>query len=179
MDRMTREQRDMVEKVLETCALDEAQRAVALAALEILACHVPFHPHTATRGVAAAAGRQDEGFRVKMREDIHAVVLEREPDMRSPYGLYGSPPMWSLLDSPVDGRTLAIRPTTVQERRGHTFQEISGICWGWHRDGAWAKYEQHHSASYEHFIERVLLPQLAAGAELRSATQPEETLPTP
>lgn len=97
-------------------------------------------------------------------EDIQKIFLEREPDIQSPYGLYGNPPMWNLLEH--HGVTIAIRPCRTTERIGFVCREIDGICWGYHENGEWKMDIQHASASLHHFLDTVCNPVLEAGGML-------------
>lgn len=95
-------------------------------------------------------------------DGLQALMLSREPDIRSPYRLYGQPGMWNVLQQ--DGLTLAIRPARTMERQGFGHVEVDGICWGWHDNGRWRAHEQHMSGSFPHFVDAVLRPALGCGA---------------
>lgn len=109
-------------------------------------------------------------------DGLQALMLSREPDIRSPYKLYGQPGMWNVLQQ--DGLTLAIRPARTMERQGFAHVEVDGICWGWHDDGRWLAHEQHMSASFPHFVDAVLRPALGRGArpdaEFQRIAKPDE-----
>jgi len=106
--------------------------------------------------------------RARLRAAIHAIVLQRAPDLHSPFGLDGYPAMWNLLSLADDPTTLAVRPTMVPANTGFGQEEVPGICWGWHQDGRWLAGKQHPSSTFDDFIEQVLLPELSAGAVLMS-----------
>ena len=95
-------------------------------------------------------------------DDIQKVFLNREPDIQSPYGLYGNPPMWNLLE--FNGVTIAIRPSVTSEKIGFAWREVQGICWGFHEDGEWKMDIQHTSSTFQHFLDTVCNPVIEAGA---------------
>lgn len=105
-----------------------------------------------------------------LAEHLQAVISTVDPDIQSPCGLYGYPPMWSILEDVETGRTLAVRPVRTQVRHGPGpgWQEVDGLCWGWHAHGQWIPGEQHLSGSMEHAIAQVIIPRLEAGARLRA-----------
>lgn len=98
----------------------------------------------------------------QIREAILGVFLEKPSDIRSSYGLYDYPAMWSLVDQ--DGITLAARPSRTLERVNFQYVETDGIAWRHHRDGKWLADDQERCASWDHFIGKVLRPAMEAGA---------------
>lgn len=113
---------------------------------------------------------------IELKEHILAIILEHDPDLRSPYKLYGCPPMWDLFEK--DGLTTSIRPATAQSRVDFQIVEEPGIAWGRHKGGEWLAGEQHSSATFDWFITRVLRPALEEGASLRECAPTLES-PTP
>lgn len=88
-------------------------------------------------------------------EAILETITTENPDIKSPYGLYGYPPMWNLLTH--EGRTMAVRPSKAQDRVGHQYVEKDGFSWGWHVDGAWQPGDQHMVSTREHLAEGLTL----------------------
>ncbi|MFG6082844.1 hypothetical protein ACEUZ9_004076 [Paracoccus litorisediminis] len=115
----------------------------------------------------------------KLTEGLHTVFLHREPDMCSPYKIYGNPPMWNILEH--NGRTLAARPAATQLRTLSGWNEVPGVTWGWHKDGEWLRGEQHMNSTFENFVMKVIEPFLGAGAdpvrELLGQPKPVPALP--
>jgi hypothetical protein len=95
-------------------------------------------------------------------DDIQKVFFDTEPDIQSPYGLYGHPPMWNLLE--FNGITIAIRPSLTSEKIGFVWREVQGICWGFHEDGEWKRDIQHTSSTIQSFLDTVCNPVIEAGA---------------
>lgn len=112
----------------------------------------------------------------EMKEHLLNLMLEGDSSIRSPYGLYGHPSMWNLLTE--GGIITAIRPATAQERVGHKWVEVSGICWGRHKDGEWIAGEQHQVSTFDWFVGRELFPALQRGADLCKIV-PREEVPSP
>lgn len=100
----------------------------------------------------------------EIREGVLALFTERPHDIRSPYALYDHPPMWNVFEE--DGAVTAVRPAVVMDRVDWRYVETQGIGWGRHRDGEWIRGEQHYSGSWDHFIDKVLIPALERGASL-------------
>lgn len=101
---------------------------------------------------------------LRLQEHVLALAMKAKTDIHSPYGLYGYPPMWDLLDL-ADGRTVAARPAMTQTRVGHQFEQVNGVSIGWHVDGKWTD-DQHMSMTWNYFAEKFFLPSIASGAEV-------------
>lgn len=80
-------------------------------------------------------------MQVRIIEALLATVLTQNPDILSPYGQHGNPPMWDVLRK--DGRTLSVRPARVVVRGGFGSEEKDGFIFGWHVRGEWPRSEQH------------------------------------
>lgn len=95
----------------------------------------------------------------RILEAITTTVRTENPDITSPYGAHGNPPMWDILRK--DGRTLAIRPERVLNRLGFGREEKDGFVYGWHIRGEWPRNEQHLSGEGPEVAELVarLLPE--------------------
>ena len=98
----------------------------------------------------------------RLQEHVLALVLEAKPDIHSPYGLYGNPPMWNVLDL-GDGRAMAARPAATQRRTGYQWEQVDGVSIGWHVGGKWTD-DQHLSMTWDHFAENFFLPSITGGA---------------
>lgn len=98
----------------------------------------------------------------RLKETVLGLALERKPDIRSPYKLYGEPPMWDLLKE-RDGRTMAVRPARTQVKVNFVWQEVEGVTIGWHRDGKWTE-DQHRNMTWEHFAEAFVMEALTRSA---------------
>ncbi|MTH94851.1 hypothetical protein [Roseibium sp. RKSG952] len=83
------------------------------------------------------------------KEDLHKLWLEEEPTAKSPYGLYGYPPMWRTLER-TDGMSLFSRPAKVPVRINHQWEEVDGVSYQWQKDGEW--WGQGHSAEFDTFF---------------------------
>lgn len=97
----------------------------------------PVHASPAT--VAAPAPLTLEG--------LLAIFLDTEPTARSPYGLYGYPPMWPVA-TPGD-EILFARPGRAMTRVNFQYVEVDGVHWQVQRDGRWT--DQGRSAEAEYF----------------------------
>lgn len=84
------------------------------------------------------------------REGILEIFM-REPDARSPYGLYGYPPMWRI-GNRGDVQVMA-RPGRTQTKVNHTWTEVDGIHWQEMRGGEWVG--QGMQATWEYFLEKI------------------------
>jgi hypothetical protein len=83
------------------------------------------------------------------KEQLLAIWLEQEPSARSPYALYGKPPMWETLK---DGDlTLFTRPgrTQTKDSEWGPYYETDGIHYQWQRHGAWVG--QGCQTTFDHF----------------------------
>lgn len=67
------------------------------------------------------------------RENLLEIWLETDPSERSPYKLYGNPPMWKTIEFP-DGLILYSRPSKVITS---THEKVDGISYQFQLDGQW------------------------------------------
>jgi len=86
---------------------------------------------------------------INSKEELLALWMETEPTARSPYGLYGYPPMWKAFDL-EDGLVLFCRPSRIQTKIHQQWHEVDGVSWQWRRDGKWV--DQAHAADFDHFL---------------------------
>lgn len=89
------------------------------------------------------------------KEHTLAIWLETEPGARSPYQLYGRPPMWETAFE--DGLTLFTRPakTMVRSREASMYGqyvEVDGITWQWRRNENEAWVDQAYNGDFEAFV---------------------------
>lgn len=68
-------------------------------------------------------------------ECVLKIFLEHDPAARSPYGLYGHPPMWRILS--IGDREILARPGRTMVRVHHAWKEVDGVHWQERRDGHW------------------------------------------
>lgn len=84
-----------------------------------------------------------------IKERFLELVMDSEPTAKSPYSLYGKPPMWAMA---TDGATtLFVRPALTQERVGHQWAEVQGVAWQLRRNDTGAWIDQAHSGSFDVF----------------------------
>ena len=81
-------------------------------------------------------------------EGLLAIFLDTEPTARSPYGLYGHPPMWPVATRGAE--TLFARPGRTMTRVNFQYVEVDGVHWQPQRDGRWT--DQGRSAEAEYFL---------------------------
>lgn len=81
-------------------------------------------------------------------EGLLAIFLDTEPTARSPYGLYGYPPMWPVATRGAE--TLFARPGRTMTRVNFQYVEVDGIHWQVQRDGRWT--DQGRSAEMDFFL---------------------------
>ncbi|MCA9772648.1 MAG: hypothetical protein KC466_09600 [Myxococcales bacterium] len=81
-------------------------------------------------------------------EGLLAIFLDTEPTARSPYGLYGYPPMWPVATRGAE--TLFARPGRTMTRVNFQYLEVEGVHWQAQRDGRWI--DQGRSAPTEPFL---------------------------
>ncbi|MCE6958797.1 hypothetical protein LAZ40_07010 [Cereibacter sphaeroides] len=82
------------------------------------------------------------------RDELIGIFLEKEPSARSPYGLYGYPPMW--LVATVGDEALFARPGRTMVRIGHAWTEIDGVHWQARRGETWL--DQGCQSTFEDFL---------------------------
>lgn len=99
---------------------------------------------------ASALSRGEKSVQL-VKEELLAIWMGSEPSAKSPYGLYGNPPMWRTA---VDGDlVLFSRPGKVMERvQFGGYAETDGVHYQWQRDGKWVG--QGCQATFSDFIER-------------------------
>jgi hypothetical protein len=85
------------------------------------------------------------------REDLLRIFLDEEPTARSPYGLYGHPPMWKVAER--DGVVLFARPCRTMVRIDWSWREVDGVCWQTRRGETWL--DQAREGTFEIFLEAV------------------------
>ena len=84
-----------------------------------------------------------------VKERFLELVMDSEPTAKSPYSLYGNPPMWPMA---TDGdTTLFVRPALTQERVGHQWVEVQGVAWQLRRNDTKAWIGQGYSGSFDVF----------------------------
>ena len=81
-------------------------------------------------------------------EGLLTIFLDTEPTARSPYGLYGYPPMWPVATR--GNETLFARPGRTMTRVNFQYVEVDGVHWQVQRDGRWT--DQGRSAPTEYFL---------------------------
>lgn len=82
------------------------------------------------------------------KEGLLAIFLDSAPTARSPYGLYGHPPMWPVATRGAE--TLFARPGRTMKRVNFQYLEVDGVHWQVQRDGRWV--DQGLSAPTEYFL---------------------------
>lgn len=82
------------------------------------------------------------------KEDLLKIFIDTDPTARSPYALYGNPPMWPVAEE--DDKVLMARRTRTLNRVNFAFEEVDGVSWQWHQDGVWL--DQGRQADYDHFL---------------------------
>ena len=87
------------------------------------------------------------------KEDLLKIWFDSEPTARSPYGLYGYPPMWATFDA--DGKVCFTCPGKTQERAfpGMPYREVDGVHYQWQENGRWIG--QGYQATFDDFLENV------------------------
>ena len=93
--------------------------------------------------------KNDDGDTMN-KESLLKIWLESSPTARSPYALYGNPPMWETL---TDGDlVLFTRPGKTMERPESSimpYREVNGVHYQWQLNGKW--FEQGYQCSFEYF----------------------------
>lgn len=102
---------------------------------------------------------------IQSEEDLYKLWLEEEPTAKSPYGLYGHPPMWKTFER-TDGMVLFSRPAKVPVRINHQWEEVRGVSYQWQKDGEW--WDQGHSAEFDTFF--ALLDRIEEDPQLRKGS---------
>ena len=99
---------------------------------------------------ASADGAGRRPAPITGREDVLRVFLEEEPSARSPYGLYGFPPMWRV--ATIGDAELFARPgrTMIRDSAGRWI-EADGVHWQLREGSAWTG--QGYQGTVEQFLE--------------------------
>jgi hypothetical protein len=86
------------------------------------------------------------------KEEILQLWFDNAPTFRSPYNLYGNPPMWETLR--LGSLVLFTRASKTQVRPAPfmPYQEVDGIHYQWQRNGCWVG--QGCSSTFEDFEEK-------------------------
>ena len=72
----------------------------------------------------------------RTKEEILGIFLETSPQLRSPYGLYGYPPIWLIGEA--NGYSLYARPAKTQAINSLLqIVEVDGIVYQHHNDEKW------------------------------------------
>jgi len=87
-------------------------------------------------------------------ERLLSIFLGKQPEARSPYKLYGCPPMWKILER--DGLALFARPAKAMHKTApHApHAEIDGVAWQWQKNGEWEG--QCSVGTFNHFLDNVV-----------------------
>jgi len=89
-----------------------------------------------------------------IKEDILKIWINTEPTAKSPYALYGYPPMWETFK---DGnRVMFTRPgkTMVRDAPFMPYREDDGVHYQWQEDGEWI--DQGYQAPFDYFFDRII-----------------------
>ena len=69
------------------------------------------------------------------QEFLLRIFLEEAPSARSPYAIYGHPPMWLIARR--GSESLLARPGRVMDRVNFQYVEVDGVHWQVQRNGIW------------------------------------------
>lgn len=85
-------------------------------------------------------------------EDLLKIFVTTEPSARSPYGLYGYPPMWEVLKL-SDNLTLFARPCRTMARLypEDPYREVDGVQYQFRLGDRWL--DQGVSVTYKRFLD--------------------------
>lgn len=82
------------------------------------------------------------------KEQLLAIFMDTEPQLKSNYGLYGYPPMWLIGEA--NGYQLYARPARVMVKDGlYRYIEVDGVAYQHHNGEKWVG--QGLSTSFEEF----------------------------
>lgn len=84
-------------------------------------------------------------------EQLLQLWFETNPTAKSPYKLYGNPPMWKTMER--NGLILFTRPTrTMIFKVGDGWEEVDGVAYQFQKGGKWVG--QGYSTSFRAFEKR-------------------------
>lgn len=85
------------------------------------------------------------------REGLLAIFIDEEPTARSPYGLYGYPPMWAIATRGEE--TLFARPGRTMTRVNFQYVEVEGVHWQVRRGETWVG--QGYQGETDYFLNHI------------------------